>query len=177
MLSALVYCPAPHDHKQVTCEAIVRTLGALVPAIVEGILRDVVIVAVKIDFDLQHIADHAGCALIDANAPDHLFQQGIKAIRGRHVFVLRAGLIAESGFADELADCLVDRMASALMREQPQSLIERLLPNLAPVGGVLVSKEALLSQASMLKTGTSLAPFTRLVNSKKVLRSRLRRAQ
>ncbi|NDA45968.1 MAG: hypothetical protein EBY21_01560 [Alphaproteobacteria bacterium] len=182
MLSALVHCPALRHHTQasseghVSSEAIVRTLGALVPAIIEGILRDVILVAAAADQDLQHIADHAGCALLEANAPAPIFQQGLKAMRGQNVFILRAGLIPDSGFADELADCLAERVTSCVLREHPQTMLQRLLPNLAPIGGLLVSKDTLLTHADMIRGRADLDPILRAVRPKKLLRARLRRA-
>jgi hypothetical protein len=177
MLSALVQCPVTRNPTHVSSEALVRTLGALVPAIIEGILRDVVLVAAAPDKELQHIADHAGCALLAANAPEPNFLQGLKAIRGQHVLILRAGLIPDSGFADELADCLVERVGTCIMREQPQTIVQRLLPNVAPVGGLLVSKDLLLQHADKVRRQVDLGTLMRVVSPKRVLRARLRRAQ
>ena len=196
MLSALVLCPLHPDQRPVSSEAVVRTLGALVPAIVDGIVRDVVLVAAQANRDLQHIADHAGCALITAPSSDlpmqqglmqegliqegliqeGLIQEGLRALRGSHVFILRAGLIPETGFADELADCLADHIPSALMREQPQSFLQRLLPQLAPIGGLLAEKQALLRKAQHIGESVDLRVLARSMGPVPTLRARLRRA-
>src|SRR6266700_4108337 len=46
-------------------EALVRSLASLVRAAVVGVLRDVTIVGAA-DDGLAHIADHAGCAFVEA---------------------------------------------------------------------------------------------------------------
>ena len=54
-------------------EGLGATLGALVPAIADGILRDAVIVDFSSDPDVERVCDAAGCDRIAADIPGTQF--------------------------------------------------------------------------------------------------------
>ena len=156
MFSALVLVdtdPAPAP------EAIVRTLAALVPAAIEGVIRDVALAAPAESAELSRIADHAGCELVTGARPA-LLRAAAGRLKERRVFVLRAGLVPERGFIGELADLLAYRPdAAAVLRLEPRGFFTRLLPSLSPPGACVTTREALAAasdaDASVLARGLS----------------------
>jgi hypothetical protein len=147
MLSTFILMPATGDAPP-ALGALVRTLGALVPAIVEGLVRDVTVIAPNADAGVRRIADHAGCDLVENADFDAALREGIAKARSPIVFLLRAGAFLDRAFLDEAArqfgperNTSDDR--SLLIREAPDGLVTRVLPDLAPVAGVIASKAAL----------------------------------
>ena len=140
MLSAIVIAPQGTPALE-----IVRTLAALVPAAVQGLVRDLTL-ACPPGQDYEGIADHAGCHLaanIDAAAA---LGAAITGAREDWVLLLLAGFAPESGFIDEAGDFIAGGGARAgLLRRVPDGFWTRLFPNRAAVAGVLAPK-ALFSQ-------------------------------
>jgi hypothetical protein len=124
MLSALVIATDGKD-APVAADALVRTLAALVPAAIEGLVRDLTIAGLA-GHDLASIADHAGCEFSESLAASDVIANGLKLVRGPHVFVLRAGHAPEAGFIEEIGDFLNRSGAAergALMRQKPESFL------------------------------------------------------
>ncbi len=142
MLSAIVLSPSLRAGAKVARapEAVARSLGALVRSAVEGLLRDVAIVGPASD-DLAKLADHAGCAFIEASsAQDGLFR-AFAQMRAEIAFVLEGGYAPPSGFIEEASDLFreAEHFRGALLRLAPDSLLTRLAPGLArPVGALVV---------------------------------------
>lgn len=145
MLSALVIATDGKD-APVAPDALVRTLAALVPAAIEGLVRDLTLAGLA-GHDLASIADHAGCEFSESVAAGDVLSQGLKLVRGPHVFVLRAGHAPEAGFIEEIGDFLNRSGAAergALIRQKAESFLPTLLPALSPVVGLISSRQKLV---------------------------------
>ena len=107
MLSTIVFCedkPASAPGRDLA-EILARTLASLVTAKVEGVLGDVRI-AGPAGKSLGVVANHAGCALIEAENEAEWLGLALQAARGPDVFLLRCGRAPEAGFIAEAADFL-----------------------------------------------------------------------
>ena len=136
-------------------ETIVRSLVWLVSAVVSGVVRDVTL-ATPAGLGLSDVADHAGCDLVQADSECERLGTALARSRGALVLVLRGGYQPEAGLVDEI-DAFVRRArpdAAALVLASPASALQRLLPDLAPVIGILAPRDQL--------TETSIASFHRL---------------
>jgi len=167
MLSTIVFCedwPARRPGRDLA-EVLARTLASLVTAKVEGLLGDVRIAGPARN-GLSDVANHAGCALIEAeNETDCLFL-ALHAARGPDVFLLRCGRAPEAGFIEEAADFLAkntnDRSRAAHLRAAPESFLERVFPALAPVAGLIANRDLMLRapRGGFLNLAGFIAPST-----------------
>jgi hypothetical protein len=145
MISALVLSPslrAAQPHPRAS-EAVARSLGALVRAAVEGVLRDVTIIGPSGD-DLAALADHAGCAFVETDSTKEGLVRAVAQMRANILFVLEGGYAPPSGFAQEVGDLLLDaaNFRGALLRVAPDTLVTRLAPGLArPVGALALRND------------------------------------
>jgi hypothetical protein len=171
MLSALILA-ADGDRAPVSPDALVRTLAALVPAAIEGLVRDLAIAGLA-GQDLASIADHAGCEFSESVAVSDVIGQGLKLVRGPHVFVLRAGYAPEAGFIEEIGDFLGRSGAGergALMRQKPETFWPTLVPVLSPAVGMISTR------SRMVETGAqNFASLLRQIKPQVTLRARGRR--
>lgn len=122
---------------------LVRTLGSLISASVEGLLRDVVIAGPE-GQGLERIADYAGCALIVARSEPDWLHLALEAARGPDLLVLRSGRAPEDGFIEEAGDFLRCGGTAAKLHDVPEKFLERLFPNLAPLAGLIAPRELCL---------------------------------
>jgi hypothetical protein len=148
--------------------ALARTLGSLVPAVVAGLVRHLVVATLTTDPEAQAIASEAGCDIAVADRPEGILRQGLAAARGETLFVLRAGYAPGPSFADEVGDFLKGGGGRALFRIEPENVATRLFPGLARVEGVILP----VRQA---KPGNGLAALVRSAGSSSTLSTRLRR--
>jgi hypothetical protein len=144
MISALVLSPslsAAQPHPRAS-EAVARSLGALVRAAVEGVLRDVTIIGPSGD-DLAVLADHAGCAFVETDSTKDGLVRAVTQMRANILLVLEGGYAPPSGFAQEVSDLLLDtNFRGALLRVAPGTLVTRLAPGLArPVGALALRND------------------------------------
>ena len=167
MLSALVLYET-HPRARDAVEPVARTLAALVPAAMEGVLRDVVVAGPEAA-RLEAVADHAGCACVVAASGAEQLARGAAALRGTLAFVIRAGAIPETGFVADLDDLLRDGGRAALMRLAPDSALQRLFPARAPLAAVVASRDLAASGRA-----ADLMALARLVRPAPTLRSRAR---
>lgn len=124
-------------------EAVVRTLAALVPAAIEGVVRDVMMCGPSSTPDLARICDHAGCDFI-VGEPGAPLGDALVRLKEQRVFVLRAGRVPEHGYLGEIADFVAyGGEGSALMRDAPHNFMTRILPALAPVSAFIAPREVL----------------------------------
>lgn len=171
MLSALILAADPHM-SPAKPDVLVRSLAALVPAAIEGLVRDLTIAGLA-GSDLANIADHAGCEFSESGAAEHVLSDGLKLVRGPHVLVLRAGHAPEAGFIEEISDFLARSNAmerGAHMRQKPESFWPTLLPILSPVVGLISSRQKILAANAQ-----DFAALVRHVKPKVMLRARGRR--
>jgi hypothetical protein len=149
MLSTIVFCedwPAGRPRGDLA-EVLARTLASLVTAKVAGLLGDVRI-AGPARKGLSLVANHAGCALIEAEYEMDWLRLALQAARGPDVFLLRCGRVPEAGFIEEAADFLAadtkDQSRAACLRAAPESIFERIFLSLAPVAGLIASRHLML---------------------------------
>jgi len=128
----------------ISAEGVVRTLASLVPAAVEGVVRDVTLAASAGRPGMRRIADHAGCELIESDDPVRVLGAALTAARNANVFILRAGRAPETGFTEELTDLLSTGAGAAVMREAPRRLLTRVVPGLAPIAGLVARRDRLM---------------------------------
>jgi hypothetical protein len=117
-------------------EAVARSLGSLVRATVEGVVREAIIIGSAQD-DLGPIAHHAGCALVETNSFNQGLLEAVARSRSDVAFVLTGGFIPQIGFIEEASDFLLSAACAegAAMRREPDSLLTRVAPGFAePVG-------------------------------------------
>jgi hypothetical protein len=149
MLSTIVFCedwPAGRPGRDLA-EVLARTLASLVTAKVEGLLGDVRI-AGPARKGLSLVANHAGCALIEAENEMDWLRLALRAARGPDVFLLRCGRAPEAGFIEEAADFMAKENGGetrqAHLRTAPENFLERVFPALAPVAGLIASRDLML---------------------------------
>ncbi len=150
MLSALVLL---HGAEAAPPEAIVRTLTALVPAAVEGVLRDLALCAPQESKDLLRICDHAGCDFIAAAAGAPM-REALARLKEQRVFLLRAGRAPQHGYLGEVSDlvALGAGAGAALLRDAPHNLVTRIAPSLSPVSALICAR-ADLADAPLADVG------------------------
>ena len=170
MLSVIVLAGA--ETGSFSAESVARTLASLVPAVVEGVVRDVTLVAPAGVAHLRELADHAGCALAEAAAGDFLLA-GLAAARGDLLFIVLAGRAPDPGFTVEVVD-LFDKSSeraprSALLRAEPDTFPQRLVPALCPAEGLIARRGDLSRNIS------TFADVRRKLIAPVALRCRLRR--
>ena len=141
MLSTFVLMPAGEPP---ALGLLVRTLAALVPAIVEGLVRDVTVIGRKPDEGVRRIAEHAGCNLVENVDFDTALGEAMASARSSTLFLLRAGAFLDRAFLDEAARQFGpeqgDGTRALLLREAPGGLVTRVLPDLAPVAGLIAPR-------------------------------------
>jgi hypothetical protein len=149
-------------------EAVVRTLSALVPAAIEGIVRDVALASRSQSADLARIADHAGCEYVHGIGRDAL-AAALAPLKEARVLVLRAGRVPEHGFTGELADFAAYRADKCgLMLDAPSSLITRVMPRLSRASGVVAPRDALKGASPDLAALARALPATVIFKSRMI---------
>lgn len=120
-------------------ERVVRSLSSLVDGCVEGLFADAALVG-PAELGLGHIADEAGCELIEAPCAQEGLAAALAAARCGDVFALRAGYGVERGFVEEARDALAGGRP-AVLRAAPDSFLTRLAPSFAAPVGLIARKE------------------------------------
>lgn len=147
MVTAIVLSPSLGASAERAAEAVARSLAALVRASVEGIVRDAVIVGPAADM-LAEIANHAGCAFVEASSMAQGFPRALGQARSELIFVLEGGYAPLTGFVEEAGDFLRSgAFRGALLRRAPDTLITRLAPSLARAVGALAPRAAFQGEA------------------------------
>jgi hypothetical protein len=125
-------------------DSVARSLASLVDACVRGLVGDAVLVG-PAGRGLEHVADDAGCALIESPRIDDGLRRALDAARHDAAFVLRAGYAVERGFVDEVNDHFAGGVGpeSLVLRAAPASVLTRLAPSWAEPVGAVASRAAL----------------------------------
>ena len=175
MLSTFVLFRSPAGDTAPALGGLVRTLSSLVPGTIGGLVRDVTIVAGRQDREVQRVADHAGCALIEDVSFERALQVAIAQARSPTLFLLRAGAHVDRAFLEEVAMAVGhegDRTGPALvLREAPDGLVRRVLPDLSPAAGLIAQASAVDVSAKDFDT------LVRRVSGKRTLTARAGMAQ
>ena len=130
---------------------LVRTLSSLVPGTIGGLVRDVTIVTGRPDREVRRVADHAGCSIVENEGFERALQLAVTQARSPILFLLRAGAHVDRAFLEEVAlavgpDC--DGAGPALvLREAPDGLVRRVLPDLSPAVGLIAPASAVARAA------------------------------
>ena len=145
MISAMVLAPAGLEPSDASQARVARSLGWLIPAVIGGAVRDVVLAGPP-RLNLDRLADRVGCELVQGSEP---FRAGVAACRCDAVLVLLAGYRPLGPLVEEL-EGWEEASAGATMRLAvvPQTLLQRLWPDLAPTIGILARKEACRAERS-----------------------------
>ncbi len=149
MLSTIVFCEdAPDLAGLDRIESLARTLGSLITANVEGLLRDVAIAGPR-GQGLDALADHAGCGLIEAEAEADWLRRAVEAAHGPDLLLLRFGHAPEAGFIEEAGDFLARGGGrgprASRLHAAPQTFVERLFPDWAPLAGLIAPRDLCLA--------------------------------
>jgi hypothetical protein len=150
-------------------------LAALVPATVEGLVRDVIVLAASDDPGIRRVAEHAGCGLVERDRFEEAMSEGLRRAKSSMIFVVRAGAAFERGFLDEIASLLGPQQGAAspealLFRQMPGGILARILPDLAPVAGMIATRHALMPPSK------DFASLTRRVGRSRTVASRAQMA-
>lgn len=124
-------------------EPVVRSLSGFVPASVNGLIRDAVLAGPPRS-DLSFIADHAGCAFVEAEMEVDALRQALALARGTDFLILHAGHVPEIGSIEAIGDLVASGQSAErgwLLRAAPDKPAERFFPALAPAVGLLASRE------------------------------------
>ncbi len=138
MASAIVFLSGKEagDGRPDPALAFARSLGALVPAAVAGLIRDVTIAGLP-GQGLGTIADHAGRGFVEAAAEGDWLRGALDLAKGPDCLLLCAGYVPGPGFIEELRDLKHLSSARGLFRAMPVSWHQRLAPRLAPVAAAI----------------------------------------
>ena len=135
MISAIVWAP-----EKIAAMPVARSLAALVPLVVSGLVRDVRLAAPP---EFGSLADEAGCGLSAS------LEEAVAAARGPWLLILQAGFAPQSGFAGEAEDFIAaGQRLPGVLRQEPAGFFTRLAPHLAPPAAILLTKEMLLDPAA-----------------------------
>ena len=149
MLSLILLChdlrPAPKAAVSgaLLRERAARSLASLVEASIAGVIADAMLVAAPSP-SLSDIAEEAGCHMVEAAEAGAAMKKALAQARQTDVFLLAAGFCVDRGFVDEAADAAAfgGLKTARALKVQPESLLTRLAPSLAPPVGLLARKQA-----------------------------------
>lgn len=161
MISAIVL--ATGDPPERARELAVRSLAWLVSAVVAGVVRDVV-AAFPQTWPVADVMEHAGCALVQRPGEASCLTAAAALSKCERTLLLRLGFQPEGPLVAEV-DATERRLApneTALLLEAPSRLVERLLPDRAPVVGVMLAREAFGSAPTFKAIARSARTGTRL---------------
>ena len=145
MLSTIVLTPPTAVDATRAAAALLRTLSALVPAAMDGVVRDVTLLHVGEDAHVAGIADEAGCQSVEEKDFPAALARGIAGARSPWIFVVKAGTVPSRLFSEEALRALGSSLGeggAVLLRETPTGLA-RWLPWLTPVAGVILPRARL----------------------------------
>ncbi len=123
---------------------VVRTLASLVPATVDGVVRDVCLAGPAEPRALADIADHAGCSFAGSADFATAIRIGARQLRCPTVLVLMPGVAIGRPVVDELSSLLPTLQSGArtfrLLKAERRDWAGRLFPSLAPNAALLAPR-------------------------------------
>ena len=145
-------------------ELVVRSLVWLVSAVVSGVVRDVTL-ATPPGFGLSEVADQSGCNLVQEETEADRLAAAVAAARTDRLLIVRAGYEPDGRLSEELDTFMRRRGVEevALIRAAPDTAIQRLLPDRAPVVALLVPKARAIGIGSFKRLVTVNTKGTPLV--------------
>lgn len=152
MVSVLLLGSSAATGRAATAGDSVRTLSALVSGAVDGVVRDVQLLATRPEPDLGHVAEHAGCGFVAAPDLPAALRAATGQTRSPHVLLLLAGLSFDRALTDEMAGVegrhdgwLAGGIGLKAIESGP---LGRLMPRFAPTVGVLTTRDRLRGLAA-----------------------------
>jgi hypothetical protein len=129
--------------KDARIEGLVRTLASLVTPHVEGILGDVTIIG-PAGWELDRIADYAGCALLEQEGETLGFRRIFENLRYEQFLLLRSGYALKAEFIEEAGDLVKFNRRSDSTKlkllSEPEDFVQRLFPGAAKIAGVIAPR-------------------------------------
>ncbi|HKH80749.1 MAG TPA: transposase [Methylovirgula sp.] len=146
-------------------EPVVRSLSGFVAASINGLIGDAVLAGPP-QKDLGFIADHAGCAFVEAETEVDALSQALVLSRGTDLLILHAGHVPEIGFIEGIEDLLASGQSArrGWLLRAPGNSAERAFPALAPAVGLVAARRlcadvAVPSFANLLKATRARSAF------------------
>ena len=144
-------------------KALTRTLNALIGATVEGLVREVVLLAYSNNEAATKVADHAGCELA---TPDG-FSALVQSAKGDWILILEGGAMPEQGWIEAVENHIQSRGGATRFTRSPlakQSLKQRLFhrDSLLALGLLIEKRAALMLGKSALLTPENLTKAAKL---------------
>ena len=143
MISVLLLSFEPRGRRAATPGEAVRTLASLVPATVDGIVRDLCLSGPTTEPGLADVADHAGCAYQPAERVPDAIRLGARQLRSPHVLVTLSGTVFDRPFIEELSGLLPTLLHAGptyILRAARHDLIGRVFPSSGAAAGVLAPR-------------------------------------
>lgn len=165
MLSVIVIVPPRADRAR-PFAPLLRTLAALVTASVDGMVRDVTLLALGPVDDVAGIADEAGCGVIAGDDFGTAMTRSLRLAKSAWVCVMQAGTVPGATFVEDVASALAqngDPPQALLLRGEGRAF-GRLFPRLATVAGVIAPR-------ARLNEGPAPASFADLVRRSRPVRT------
>ena len=150
MISVLLLGHHTAAGRPATSGAAVRSLSALVSGAVDGVIRDVQLLATAAEPNLTDVAEHAGCAYLAADLAQAV-PRAAAAARSPLVLILLSGASFDRALTSELSDVATRHEAwhagGVALKGVDGGVLGRVLPRLAPSVGVLTTRERLRGSA------------------------------
>ncbi|MGH6760411.1 MAG: glycosyl transferase family 2 [Phyllobacterium sp.] len=138
-------------------EGLARTLAALVGGVVEGVIRDVVVVDHGSVDHTHQVADAAGAMFLQ----DQSLLDGVRKARGEWLLLLEPGAKLLDGWIDPVVQHIDNLPGPARFSRNPvhrQPFLARIFGKTAPLAdGLLISKRQALALLKSAKTADDLA--------------------
>jgi hypothetical protein len=146
MISVLLLGHSAASGRPPTSSDAVRSLSALVSGAVDGVIRDVQLLATAVAPDLAEVAEHAGCSYLAADLAQAV-PRAAAAARSPVVLLLRSGASFDRALTDEMSDVVTrhdDWLPGGIaLKTADDGALGRLMPRLARSVGVLTTRDRL----------------------------------
>ncbi|MGQ7792245.1 glycosyl transferase family 2 [Faunimonas sp. B44] len=126
-------------------EGLARTLASLVPAAVEGVVKDAFVFARERNGDVAAVTEVSGAVLLAGQSPSQAAEHG----RGEWLLLLEAGATLEDGWTAAARSWGGTREAPARFRRVKGSFFARVWPRGRPLAsGLLIRRDRFRSVAA-----------------------------